>query len=177
MYASSSWSARLAAPAVPTARRISDGHLMDMSLRTDAVPPPATARRGARVVDRVGATASFACAVHCVALPFVLGLLPLIGLGFLASHTFERVFVVFAVLLASASMLTAYRHHRRPQALMLMVPGIALLVFGVAIDLEVHLLLHTVCVVCGGVLVASAHVTNLALSRRHRRLGCARAPA
>ncbi|HEU0276252.1 MAG TPA: MerC domain-containing protein [Rhodanobacteraceae bacterium] len=150
---------------------------MDVRARNAATPQSDGTRRGATLVDRVGATASFACAVHCVALPFVLGLLPLIGLGFLASHSFERIFVVCAVLLASGSMLTAYRHHHRPQALMLMVPGIVLLVFGVGVDIDAHVLLHTASVVCGGVLVASAHVTNLALSHRHHRLTCTRAAA
>lgn len=150
---------------------------MDMHVHTLGAKPSTGSPRGATLVDRVGATASFACAVHCVALPFVLGLLPLIGLGFLASHAFERVFVVCAVLLASGSMLTAYRRHRRPQALMLMVPGIVLLVFGVGVDIDAHILLHTVSVVCGGVLVASAHVANLALSHRHRGLTCTRIAA
>jgi hypothetical protein len=124
-------------------------------------------RRLAVVVDRAGATASLLCAVHCALLPFVLALLPLIGLEFLAGHTFERVFVACAAALASASILTAYRRHRRPHALILMLPGIALLLFGVAVNLDVHVVLHTVAVVCGGVLVASAHVTNLILAHRH----------
>ncbi|MGH8110972.1 MAG: MerC domain-containing protein [Rhodanobacteraceae bacterium] len=133
---------------------------------------PAPPRRFATLVDRVGATASFACAVHCVALPFVLALLPLVGLGFLAGHTFERVFVACAALLASASILAGYRGHRRPHALFLMVPGIVLLVSGVAIDIGVHVALHTASVVTGGVLVASAHVTNLVLSHRHHCDAC-----
>jgi hypothetical protein len=124
-------------------------------------------RRLAVVVDRAGATASLLCAVHCALLPFVLALLPLIGLEFLAGHTFERVFVACAAALASASILTAYRRHRRPHALILMLPGLALLLFGVAVNLDVHVVLHTVAVVCGGVLVASAHVTNLILAHRH----------
>lgn len=107
------------------------------------------------------------CAVHCALLPFVLALLPLIGLGFLAGHTFERVFVACAAALASASIIAAYRRHRRPQALMFMVPGILLLLCGIVIDIDAHLLLHTVAVVCGGVLVASAHATNLVLTHRH----------
>jgi hypothetical protein len=131
-------------------------------------PPKALPRRRfAVVVDRAGATASLLCAVHCALLPFVLALLPLIGLEFLAGHTFERVFVACAAALASASILTAYRRHRRPHALILMLPGIALLLFGVAVNLDVHVVLHTVAVVCGGVLVASAHVTNLILAHRH----------
>lgn len=134
-------------------------------------------RRFATLVDRVGATASFACAVHCVALPFVLALLPLVGLGFLAGHTFERIFVACAALLATASIVTGFRRHRHPQALFLMVPGIVLLVCGVAVDINSHIALHTASVVAGGVLVASAHVTNLVLSHRRHCDPCASAPA
>lgn len=136
-------------------------------------PPAASPRRLAAVVDRVGATASLLCAVHCALLPFVLALLPLIGLEFLAGHTFERIFVACAAALASASLLVAYRRHRRPHALFLMVPGIALLLFGVAIDINAHVMIHTASVVTGGVLVASAHVTNLVLAHRHHCVSCA----
>jgi hypothetical protein len=140
-----------------------------------ALPPKS--RRFATLIDRVGATASLLCAVHCVLLPFVLALLPLIGLEFLAGHTFERIFVTCAALLASTSILAGYRRHRRPHALYLMVPGIALLLFGVAINLDVHVVVHTVAVVSGGVLVAASHVTNLVLSHRHLHAGHAHAPA
>ena len=117
--------------------------------------------------DRVGATASFLCAVHCALLPFVIALLPLIGLGFLADHRFERVFVACAAALASVTILTAWRRHRRLNALFLLAPGIALLLAGIAIDIDAHIWLHTALVICGGVLVASAHVVNLVLSYRH----------
>jgi hypothetical protein len=131
------------------------------------------ARAGARGVavwvDRVGATASLLCAVHCVLLPFVLALLPLFGLAFLGGDLFERVFVTCAALLASISILTAYRRHRRAHALLLMVPGIVLLLMGVAINLDVHVALHTLCEVSGGSLLASAHVANLVLAHRHHR--------
>ena len=130
-------------------------------------PVHAAPRRFAVLVDRVGATASLLCAVHCMLLPFVLALLPLIGLEFLAGHTFERIFVACAAALASTSILAAYRRHRHPQALFLMVPGIALLLFGVAIDINAHVVIHTASVVTGGLLVASAHVTNLVLAHRH----------
>lgn len=117
--------------------------------------------------DRLGATASFLCAVHCALLPFVIALLPLIGLGFLADHRFERVFVACAAALASVTILTAWRRHRRLHALFLLAPGIALLLAGIVIDISAHEWAHTALVVCGGVLVASAHVVNLVLSHRH----------
>lgn len=119
------------------------------------------------IADRVGATASFLCAIHCVMLPFVLAALPLLGMGFLADHRFERIFVACAATLASVTILTAYRRHRKRHALFLMVPGIALLLSGILIDIEHHEWLHTGLVVCGGVLVASAHVINLVLTHRH----------
>lgn len=117
--------------------------------------------------DRIGATASFLCAVHCALLPFVIALLPLIGLGFLADHRFERVFVACAAVLASVTIVTAWRRHRKLNALFLLVPGITLLLAGIIIDIGAHEWMHTALVVCGGVLVASAHVVNLVLSYRH----------
>jgi hypothetical protein len=119
------------------------------------------------LAERIGATASFLCAVHCALLPFVIALLPLIGLGFLADHRFERVFVACAAVLASAMIFTAWRRHRKLNALFLLVPGIVLLLAGIAIDIDAHVWMHTTLVICGGVLVASAHVVNLVLSHRH----------
>lgn len=139
---------------------------------------PAKPPRGVAVLaDRVGATASFLCAVHCALLPFVLALLPLVGLEFLAGHAFERIFVACAAALAAGSLLVGYRRHRRPHALFLMLPGVALLLFGVAINIDVQVALHTAAVVCGGVLVASAHVTNLVLTHRHHHASCTHAAA
>lgn len=150
---------------------------MPAATATLTAPSPRTPRRFATLVDRVGATASLLCAVHCVLLPFVLALLPLIGLGFLAGHTFERVFVACAALLASGSIVSGYRRHHHPHALYVMVPGIALLLFGVGIDIDVHIVLHTASVVAGGVLVASAHITNLVLAhRRHCAYAAHRTP-
>ena len=60
----------------------------------------ASSSRWWRVADRVGAVASFLCAIHCALLPFVLALLPFMGLEFLADHRLERAFVLFDGLLA-----------------------------------------------------------------------------
>jgi hypothetical protein len=119
------------------------------------------------LADRLGATASFLCAIHCAALPFVFALLPLAGLGFLAGHTFERVFVVFAVALALFSLINGYRRHRRAQSLMLAMPGLALLLIGVMFAESYSLVLHSTLVACGGLLVASAHFLNLRMDRHY----------
>lgn len=115
--------------------------------------------------DRAGATASLLCAAHCAALPFVLALLPLLGLGFLAGHAFERGFVLFAATLAGVALVRGYRSHRRRAPLMVAIPGLVLLVAGVCIDLDEAVLAHTLMVTAGGTLVACAHLVNLRFSR------------
>src|SRR3546814_19139288 len=84
-----------------------------------------------QVADRVGATASFLCAIHCALLPFVLALLPLVGLELLADHRFERGFVMFACALALVALVRGFRRHTHPLPLLLAAPGLALLLLGV----------------------------------------------
>lgn len=122
--------------------------------------------RAWQAADRFGAAASFLCAIHCAALPFVLALLPLAGLEFLADHRFERAFVVFACALALLTLANGYRRHRRPAALMLAFPGLSLLLLGVTVAERSPLAWHSVLVTCGGVLLAGAHVANLWMDRR-----------
>lgn len=118
-----------------------------------------------QIADRIGAIASFLCAIHCAALPFLLALLPVLGLEFLADHRFERGFVLFACVLASLSLVRGYRRHRRPLSLALALPGVALLLLGVTAAENYSVALHSVLVTCGGVLLASAHFANLRLDR------------
>src|SRR5215831_16524451 len=84
----------------------------------------------AATADRVGATASFLCAIHCAALPFVFALLPALGLGFLANHGFEHWFIAFATVLALTMLTRGYRRHREPHALGLLLPSLVLLWLG-----------------------------------------------
>src|SRR5215467_7981812 len=102
-------------------------------MRTESLPPPHAPlpQEGlANVADRVGATASFLCALHCAALPFVFAVLPALGLGFLANHSFERWFIAFATLLALTMLIRGYRRHRTPHALGLLLPSLVLLWLG-----------------------------------------------
>jgi hypothetical protein len=132
----------------------------------DSTPTPHTSRWW-NLADRLGATASFLCAIHCAALPFVLAILPFVGLSFLADHAFERGFVLFASALALFALVNGYRRHHRSLPLRLALPGLALLVMGVTFAENFSIILHSVLVTCGGLLVASAHFVNLRLDRQH----------
>jgi hypothetical protein len=117
------------------------------------------------VADRVGATASLLCALHCAALPFVLTVLPALGLGFLADHRFERTFIALASVLALTTLIRGYRRHRMPGALSILVPGLILLWTGGWIfDTGTAPILHAALVALGGSCVAFAHFVNMRLT-------------
>ncbi|HWU74996.1 MAG TPA: MerC domain-containing protein [Rhodanobacter sp.] len=120
-----------------------------------------------RLADRIGAVASFLCAIHCALLPFVLALLPFLGLEFLADHRFERGFVLFACALASVALIRGFRRHQHPLPLLLATPGLALLLLGVTYAEGYSIIVHSVMVTCGGLLLASAHFVNLRRDSRH----------
>ena len=138
---------------------------MNEAPRTHIAYRPSAA---ADVADRVGATASFLCAIHCAALPFVFALLPALGLGFLANHEFERWFIAFATLLALTMLIRGYLRHRTPHALGLLLPGLVLLwLGGYVFDFESSATLHALLVALGGSGVALAHLVNLRLAHAH----------
>jgi len=112
------------------------------------------------ILDRVGATASTACAIHCMITPFVLGVLPVLGIGFLAAPWFESTAVLGAISLAIVSLLHGYLHHRQFQALWLLMIGAALLLSARFVVGDANKLIETPLVVLGGLALAGAHLIN-----------------
>lgn len=133
-------------------------------------PRPTGGLHAWQLVDRVGAGASLLCAIHCAVLPFVLVMLPFVGLGFLANDTFERGFVWFASVLALFALTRGFRRHQQPLPLVIALSGIALLTLGVSGLMAHSAVAHSIVVSCGGLLLASAHVVNLHHGRRHAGL-------
>lgn len=132
-----------------------------------ACMPPPSRPAPRRAIDIFGATGSMICALHCAALPFLLALVPALGLTVLADDSFERGFVVFASLFALFSLVIGYRRHRVFHALMFLVPGIAVLGLGAFSSWHADPLSHAVLMSAGGTLIACAHVLNLRLSHGH----------
>lgn len=118
-------------------------------------------------VDRVGALASMLCAIHCALLPLIFGILPALGLGFLAGHAFEQVFVSFAIVLASISLLFGLRRHGRYRAFLFLMPGILLLVVGVLVGSDHANPWHAAVVSIGGTMIAVSHLINMRLTHVH----------
>lgn len=120
------------------------------------------------LLDRIGATGSLACALHCALLPLVIAALPSLGVAEWLGDGFERVFVVFATLLGLFSVIWGYRRHRAVRALGLLLPGLAALWLGMSYGpLHDALLPHAITMTFGGTLVGLAHLANLRLNHGH----------
>ena len=128
-------------------------------------------------LDRAGATASLACAIHCAVLPFVVTLLPVYGLSFLAGETVEWILVGIAIALAAVSLLLGYRRHRSVRVLSMLSAAVVLLLAGRLAEHQTGSLNGTFLAVAGGLVLVGAHVLNYRLCKSCRRCtdGCSTA--
>ncbi|QNN45987.1 MerC domain-containing protein [Thermomonas brevis] len=120
------------------------------------------------LLDRIGATGSLLCAIHCALLPLLIALLPSLGVGLWLGDGFEAGFVGFASLFGLAVLVWSYRRHRAVRALGLLLPGLAALWIAVLYPPLHHSVVpHAVAMTFGGTLVGLAHVANLRLNHGH----------
>ena len=124
------------------------------------------AQRAAAKLDTLGASLSFACALHCALQPLLLALLPLLGMGFLLDEKLETVFLGFSILLAGSTVISGWRHHRQPQALPVLGLAAMLIVFSRVPAFE-HL--EVPMAVSGALGIMSSHLYNLRLHRRFHK--------
>ena len=135
--------------------------------------PPGNRWSLARFGDSFGAIGAVVCAIHCALLPFVVAILPTLGLGLLASHGVEFLYVAFATLLALTSLVQGYLRHRIFRALSFAVPGLLTVWTGVLLPaIHDNVVPHAVVMTCGGMLIATAHFINLKLTHRHAQDVC-----
>ncbi len=114
------------------------------------------------ILDNTGACLSFACAIHCLAMPLLVVALPLLGLGFLASEPTERVLLLGAIVLAVGSITWGIQHHRQWRAFLILLAAMTFI--GIAKTVEVgsfEVVFHSL----GAVLLAAAHLLNRYLCR------------
>ena len=77
--------------------------------------------------DLIGVVASIACAIHCAAMPFIVGFLPAMGLSFLADDSFHKVMVGICSLLAASAFIPGLRRHGRLLPLIVAIVGLAMI--------------------------------------------------
>ena len=76
-------------------------------------------------VDRFGAVASTACAIHCAVCVFAVGAFTTIGLDFLDGHEAEWMLTLVAVAFGILALFLGWRQHKQPLVAALLGIGIA----------------------------------------------------
>jgi len=112
------------------------------------------------MLDRIGITATSLCALHCILLPVILPALPLLGLSFLADHTWEHVFLVMTAILGSFALFSGFKkYHKRLYPFYLLFLG----VFIYWIKHDFSEALEPYFIILGASLIVAAHVINIKL--------------
>jgi hypothetical protein len=107
-------------------------------------------------IDRIGASAATACAVHCLLTPLATAILPLVAAG-IWDGALARAFLFTSIALATSSCWWGFRLHRRKRVPTTFVAGIAVLLVA---NFGLEGLIELLGSVCGAMLLISGHWLN-----------------
>ena len=112
------------------------------------------------------------CLLHCLALPFFAGALPLL-MPFTESHLHAQM-LYFAIPLSIVAIGIGYTRHRNSLVVLAACAGLGLLIVGATVAHgSLGIVADRLFTVSGSLILAAAHLWNGLLSRRHRCLsGC-----
>jgi len=66
------------------------------------------------VLDKVGIAITSLCAIHCIMLPVLLPVIPLLGVTFLADEAFEKSVLLLTMVLGFIALFSGFhRYHRK----------------------------------------------------------------
>ena len=127
--------------------------------------------------DRFAILLSGICAIHCIALPIAVSLIPFLTITMEHGHElhefwFHQFILLFILPVSAIALAIGYRFHRRLTPIVVAGVGLFILV-GVAIFAEYlihhHLMPHsgeTIVTVIGGIIHAIGHILNVMATRK-----------
>jgi hypothetical protein len=107
--------------------------------------------------DFVGFWVSFVCGIHCVIMPFALGLTPFTNFGLMLNEYFELIVIISSVMIASYAVFSGYNKHKSFQPIVLMVLGF-LIIFSTKLIIEDQF--EMIMMPIGALFIALAHLRN-----------------
>lgn len=118
-------------------------------------------------LDKLGIWISSLCAVHCLAVPVLVPLLPLFASSFFAQAWFEHTILTISMLIGCVALINgASRYHGRYYPVVLLVSGGTIYWFKDILGHGFEPLTITV----GALLIIASHWINIRLMRKHE--GC-----
>lgn len=120
-------------------------------------------------LDKMGIAVTSLCAFHCILLPFLLPLLPLLSLTFIVDEAFEMSLFATTVVLGFSALSSGYfRYHRRFSPMLLLLVGCLIYVMKMVLGIEDD----PVFVMFSTSFIIAAHMLNMKLTNEHDRCEC-----
>lgn len=121
----------------------------------------------ARQLDRVAIFLSGLCLLHCLLLPVVIALFPLLSIGFGGDEHFHELLLWFVLPVSTVGLALGWRHHRSVRALTLGVIAMAILAFAATWGHDnLPEFIEVALTVLGSLMLAVAHLQNFRHLRR-----------
>lgn len=108
------------------------------------------------IADITGVCLSFMCMIHCLLLPLLAFILPVIGFSFLLHETTENIIFIGAILLAIGSISWGLLEHKKWQILILLIGAIFLFFTSSLITSSYEIYFH----IGIGLLLTISHLIN-----------------
>jgi hypothetical protein len=116
------------------------------------------------VTDKLAITLSIACAIHCLALPLILLLLPSFVVLQLNNEAFHTWMVIIVLPTSVYALFMGCKQHKRYRLLFIGFLGLMLLVFAVWLGNEYW---EKVLTLVGSMVIAGGHYWNYRLCQQH----------
>lgn len=110
--------------------------------------------------DKLGASASTICLVHCTILPLVLSLFPLLALKMANFEIAEIILFISAIIFGIFAACYGYKKHKGTTPLLLLSSGILCLILGRLTDNHNYNIYHIVVMVIAGIFLVCGHFIN-----------------
>lgn len=120
-----------------------------------------------RIWDYIGMGLSLLCLVHCLAIPIIIGMLPVVAGHLLDHESFHLVLITVVLPVAGLALLPGYFRTRRQSALRFGFVGLVFLGTGALLGHEFGEVTETALSVIGAACLFRAHWIN------HARESCA----
>lgn len=122
-------------------------------------------------LDKLGIWISGLCAFHCLSLPILIPLLPLVSSTFFAQLWFERTILIFSMVVGAVALISgAIRYHSQLYPVVMLAAGGLIYwhknMFGEQFE--------PFTIAAGALLIVVAHMKNMRLCRQCR---CCKSPA